>query len=135
MILIIDFSLLLIELTDSSRFFQRILNQRALLTMSTHETKLDSPADWERWKRQFQSLARATDLWRVVGGLQTPLEMPDEPKFSSYPRAAATQSQTRSQSLAVEDSQSTVQQETQGPTVPTEYAHLSTAGKKDYSSA
>ena len=102
--------------------------------MSTHESKLDGPADWESWRRQFQSLARATDLWRVVQGLETPIEKPDRPKFSSYPRAAAaTQSQTQtcSKSLAAEDSQSTVQ-ETQGPT---DFAHLSAAGQKAYTGA
>ncbi len=97
--------------------------------MSTHETKLDSPADWERWRRQFQSLARAADLWRVVQGLQTPIEMPVEPNMTSYPHSTPAL-QTRSQSQAAEDSQSTVQQENQ--LGPVEFAHLTPAGQKSF---
>src|SRR6266487_2865442 len=110
------------------------MNRRALLSMSTHEVKLDSPADWERWRRQFQSLARVTDLWEVVQGQQRPLKRPEKPEFRSYQQTAANlfSLQMCSQSSSTpDDSQSTVQQE-EISVISINYSHLSVTDKKNY---
>src|SRR5437667_2401027 len=104
--------------------------------MSTNECQLNTPADWESWKEEFQSMAMAADLWEIVQGREIRIQKPVEPNINSYPRTAAA-AQTRSQSqaadsqaTAAEDSQSTVQQ-----SGPVEFAHLTTAGQKSYSAA
>ena len=97
--------------------------------MFTHETKLDSSADWEHWRWQFQSLTRATGLWQVVQDLQISLEEPEKPEFSQYQKAVILISSTSSQFK----SQSTVQQEI--PIISTRYAHLLSTGKQKYTAA
>ena len=105
--------------------------------MVTHEVKLDGPGDWERWRKQFQSLAWATDLWEVIQGEQRPLKRPVKPEYRSYQRATVNLPplQTRSQSSSTADnSQSTVQQE-EIPVISTNYSHLSAADQRAYSAA
>src|SRR5439155_26026378 len=86
-----------------------------LTTMpTTNECQLNTPADWELWKEEFQFMAMAADLWEIVQGREIRIQKPVEPNINSYLCSAAP-AQTRSQSQAAEDSQSTVQQEIQGP--------------------
>jgi hypothetical protein len=103
-----------------------------------NECKLNSQKDWERWNRQFQSTAVAADLWDVIKGREDPIRKPIKPNISSFPRSAAsaTPAQTRSQSQGIgaaqvaEDSQATVQQDE-----PVEFADLTTAGQKSFTTA
>jgi hypothetical protein len=104
---------------------------------TTEECKLNSPLDWERWRRQFQSTARAADLWEVVQGLEAPIQRPAEPNINSYPRSTAPQTRSQSRAAAADgqtdDSQSTVQQEPQPG--PVEFANLTAAGQTSYTTA
>ncbi len=100
------------------------------------ECKLNTSADWEDWRRHFQSTARSFDLWDVVQRQEAPIRKPAEPNLASYPLTVPLAAQTRAQSQAAnqgtEDTQSTVQQEPQGPI---EFAHLTAAGQKSFTAA
>ena len=99
------------------------------------ECKLSDLTDWEHWRRQFQSMARAADLWNIVQELKDSIQKSAESNINSYSCSAATASpaQMHSQSQAADDSHSTVQQELQSG--PVEFAHLMNAGQKSFTAA
>ncbi len=115
------------------RNFHQTSSQRALLTMSTNNFKLNSLKDWEQWDWQFTSTAIAADLWEMIQGQEASIQKPIESKIDSYltsTAVAALQTHSQSQTTATEDSQSMIQQVSQQKSV--EFINLSTTDQKFY---
>ncbi len=87
-----------------------------LSIMSTNECQLNTPADWELWKEEFQSMTMTADLWEIVQDHKIQIQKSVESNINFYSHSTAalqmwSQSQAAdSQATVAEDSQSTVQQ-------------------------
>ena len=110
----------------------------SIIKMSANDCKLNSSKDWKDWNQQFKLMTVAADLWNIVQELKVSIQKSAESNINIYSHSAAalqtcSQSQADNQAAAAEDSQLTVQQDSQQKSV--KFVQLIIADQKFYSTA